>query len=154
MKFKLIKEPNEELFNLFRSFCLKSKPLDFCELPSMQMRLIKIKQYFNNIFFEKDCVIGLENDEIVGFFCIKKRNEIAGIVIAFGLHPKITFNKISKMFTDFRKFYKQENPEIKSFVGEVVRNYKKDSYLKFLKKYVKPSRIDLDKDPIMVYFDD
>jgi hypothetical protein len=153
MKFKLINEPTEELFSIFKSFCLKSKPFDSCELPSMQMRLFKIKEYFNSVFLYSDCIIALKNDEIVGFFCIEKRNEIGIIVIGVGLYPKITFPEIAEMFSDFRKFYKQQNPEIKSFIGEIVRNHKKESYLKFLKKYIKPSKIDLDKDPIIVYFD-
>ena len=153
MKFKPIKEPTEEFFNIFKSYCLESKPFNFCELPSMQIRLIKIKQYFNSVFSYSDCIVALKNDEIVGFFCIEKQNEIGIIVIGVGLYPKITFPEIAEMFSDFRKFYKQQNPEIKSFIGEIVRNHKKESYLKFLKKYIKPSKIDLDKDPIIVYFD-
>lgn len=154
MKFKLIKKPTEELFIFFKTYCLKSKPFNFCELPSMQMRVFKIREYFNNLFSYGDCFTVLKNDQIIGFFCIEKQNEIATIVIAFGLYSKITFVEMSKIFLDFRKFYKQENPEIKSFFGEVIRNYKKDSYLKFIQRYMKPSRIDLDKNPIMVYFDD
>jgi hypothetical protein len=153
MKFKLIKEPSEELFNLFRSYCLKSKPFDFCELPSMQMRVFKIKEYFNIIFSYNDCFIVLESEEIVGFICIEKQGEVGVVTIAIGLHLKITFKQISQYFADFRKFYKGQNPQIKTFSGEIYRTYKADSYLKFIKRYMKPSKIDLDGERIMVYFD-
>lgn len=154
MKFKLIKEADSELFDIFKSYCLKSKPFDFCELPSMQMRLLKIKEYFNNLFSYNDCFAVFQNNEIVGFICIEKQNEIGVITIAIGLHTKITFSQISQYLSDFRKFYKQQNPEIKTFSGEIHRTFKADSYLKFIKRYMKPSKIDLDKDHIMVYFDD
>jgi len=154
MKFKLIKQPTEELFDIFKSYCLKSKPFDFCELPSMQARLIKIKKYFNEMFLYDDCYIALKNDEIVSFYCIEKRDDIAEIIIAVGLYPKITFLEISKIFAEFRVFYKKQNPQIKTFKGEIYRSYKADSYLKFIKKYMGISRIDLDKEHIVVYFDD
>jgi hypothetical protein len=153
MKFKLIKEPSEELFNLFKSYCLKSKPFDFCELPSMQMRVLKIREYFNAIFSYNDCFIVLEREGIVGFICIEKQGEIGVVTIAIGLHLKITFKQISQYFADFRKFYKEQNPQIKTFSGEIYRTYKADSYLKFIKRYMKPSKIDLDGERIMVYFD-
>jgi len=154
MKFKLIKEPSEELFNLFKSYCLKSKPFDFCESPSMQMRVLKIREYFNVIFSYNDCFLVLESEEIIGFICIEKQGEVGVITIAIGLHPKITFKQISQYFTDFRRFYKEQNQQIKIFSGEIYRAYKAGSYLKFIKRYMKPSRIDLDKDHIMIYFYD
>ena len=67
MKFKLINEPSEELFNIFKSYCLKSKPFDFCELPSMQMRIFKIREYFNNLFENCEIYIAEENGKILGF---------------------------------------------------------------------------------------
>jgi hypothetical protein len=153
MKFKLIKEPTEELFFIFKDYCLISKPLSFCESPSIHMRLLKIKQYFNNLFLHYDCFISLENDKIVCFFCLEKKNNIATIIIAFGLHSKITFKKMSEHFIDFKEFYKKLNPEIKKFNAEINRTHKLDSYLKFIKRYLNPSKIELDKEPIMVYFD-
>lgn len=154
MKFKLIKEPTEELFDIFKSYCLKSKPFDFCELASMQMRILKIKEYFDNLFLSCECFIVLDNNEIIGFIVIEKENEIASIIIAIGLHLKITFQQISQYFADFRKFYKEQNPQIKTFSGQIYRTYKADSYLKFIKRYMKPSKINLDNERIMVYFDD
>lgn len=154
MKFKLIKEPTQELFDIFKFYCLKSKPFDFCAFPSMQTRLFKIREYFNNLFSYNDCFIVLEDGEIVGFICIEQVEEAGNITIAIGLHSKITFKQISKYFSDFRKFYRQQNPHIKTFIGEVYRTHKKDSYLKFIKKYMGISRIDLDKERIVVYFDD
>jgi hypothetical protein len=153
MKFKLIKEPTEELFNIFKAYFLKSKPFDFCELPSMQMKIFKIKEYFDNLFNFCDCFIVSEEDEIVGFIACEKQKDIGVIVIAIGLHFKITFKQISQYFADFRKFYKEQNPQIKIFIGEIYRTHKPDSYLKFIKRYMKPSKIDLDGERIMVYFD-
>ena len=141
-------------FNIFKEYCLKSKPFDFCEAASMQIRIFKIKEYFNNLFLYNDCFLVFKNNEIVGLICIEKQNETGVITIAIGLYTKITFRQISQYLADFRKFYKQQNPEIKTFSGEIYRTYKPDSYLKFIKKYMKPSRIDLDKERIMVYFDD
>ena len=154
MKFKLIKQPTEELFDIFKSYCLKSKPFDFCELPSMQARLIKIKEYFNNLFKNCDCFLVFKDDQIVGFIVIEKENEVGEIIIAIGFYAKISFKQISQYFADFRKFYKEQNPQIKTFSGEIYRTYKADSYLKFIKRYMKPSRINLDKERIMIYFDD
>ena len=64
------------------SICLFEKPLKNWlgigtkKYLSVVNYLNKLRQFKkSDIFFEKDCVIGLENDEIVGFFCIKKRNE-------------------------------------------------------------------------------
>lgn len=153
MKFKLIKTPTEELFNIFKSYCLKSKPFDFCQIPSMQIRIFKIKEYFDNLFLHCDCFIVFENDEIVGFIAIEKENEVGVIIIAIGLYFKITFRQISQYFANFRKFYKEQNPQIKIFIGEIYRTYKANSYLKFIKRYMKPSKIDLDNERIMVYFD-
>jgi hypothetical protein len=153
MNFKLIKEPTEELFLLFKKYCLTSKPLSFCESASMQMRLFKIKDYFNNLFINYNCFIALEKNEIIGFFSIDKKNNIATIIIAIGFHDKITFKKMAEVFISFRDFYKKLNPEIEIFNGEVNRTYKFDTYLKFIKRYMKPSKIDLDGERIMVYFD-
>jgi hypothetical protein len=153
MKFKLIKQPNDELFDVFKVYCLKSKPFDFCQFPSMKMRLFKIKEYFNSLFDFCDCFEVYGDNEIVGFISIEKQQNVGIIIIAFGINSKITFKQISKYFADFREFYKKENPEIKIFIGEIYRTYKADSYLKFIKRYMKSSKIDLDGERIMVYFD-
>jgi hypothetical protein len=120
----------------------------------MQMRIFKIKEYFNNLFKNCDCFIVFEDDQIVGFIVIEKENEVGEIIIAIGFRPRITFKQISQYFADFRKFYKQQNPQIKIFIGGIYRIHKANSYLKFIKRYMKPSKIDLDNEHILIYFDD
>jgi hypothetical protein len=154
MKFKLIKEPTEELFNIFKSYCLKSKPFDFCELPSMQMRIFKIREYFNNLFENCEIYIAEENGKILGFGGFRQEGDSVSADFVVGFNNFLSLKEISKMFFNFRSFYKKQNPHIKTFTGEVYRTYKVDSYLKFIKRYMGVSRIDLDKNPIMVYFDD
>ena len=153
MKFKLINEPTEELFNIFKSYCLKSKPFDFCELPSMQMRIFKIKEYFDNLFEGCEIYIAEKNEQVLGFGGFRQENTNVSADFVVGFNNILTFSEISKMFADFRKFYKEQNPQIKTFSGEIYRTYKADSYLKFIKRYMKPSKIDLDGERIMVYFD-
>jgi hypothetical protein len=153
MNFKLIKEPTEELFVIFKKYFLKSKPLDFCELASMQLRCLKIEEYFKDLFLYYDCFIAFKNDNIVCFFSIEKKHDAASIVIAFGLHDEITFKEISEYFINFREFYKKLNPEVRIFKGEINRAHKLNSYLKFVKRYIKPSKIELDNDKIIVYFE-
>jgi hypothetical protein len=153
MKFKLINEPTEELFNIFKSYCLKSKPFDFCELPSMQMRIFKIKEYFDNLFENCEVYTAEENGKILGFGGFKPLGGNVSADFVVGFNDVLTFKEISKAFADFREFYKQQNPQVKTFSGEIYRTYKADSYLKFIKRYMKPSKIDLDGERIMVYFD-
>jgi len=153
MKFKLIKEPTEELFNLFKIYCLKSKPFDFCELPSMQMRIFKIREYFNNLFENCEVYTAEKNGKILGFGGFRPLGENVSADFVVGFNDILTFKEISKAFADFREFYKKQNPQIKTFSGEIYRTYKVDSYLKFIKRYMKPSKIDLDGERIMVYFD-
>jgi hypothetical protein len=153
MKFKLIKEPTEELFDIFKLYCLKSKPFDFCELPSMQIRIFKIREYFDNLFETCEVYTAEENEKILGFGGFRPVGQNVNADFVVGFNNILTFKQISKAFASFREFYKKQNPQIKTFSGEIYRTHKADSYLKFIKRYMEPSKIDLDGERIMVYFD-
>jgi hypothetical protein len=50
MNFTLIKALDESMEKKMISFFLKSKPYDFCCLPSRQLSVIKIKEYIRHLF--------------------------------------------------------------------------------------------------------
>lgn len=153
MKFKLINEPTKEIMDILKIYCLKSKPFDFCELPSMTMRVFKINEYFNSLFKSHEVYTAENNGKIVGigFFRKDEQNVYADFIVGF--NNLLSFREISETFKNFRIFYKNEYPEVKLFCGEIYRVFKVKSYLKFIKKYMNPIKIDLDKERIMVYFD-
>ena len=47
VEIKQLISPNEDFYNYFLQYCIRSKPYDFCELKSLKLRNAKIKEYFN-----------------------------------------------------------------------------------------------------------
>ncbi len=129
VQFKQLKTCQKELRSQLITFFLRSKPYEFCEVSSRQIRLLKINEYID-FLFENSSVYSLEeNGKLCFFIAITCKGDRAIIDFAFG-EPKT----IIRHFKQFRLFFTEKNNQIKTFVSEVTRRHRLDGYLKFLKK--------------------
>lgn len=126
------------------TYCLKSKPYEFCNLASRRLSIFKIKEYISFLF--KNCKVYISRDLGELFFiAISLEKEIANLEFIF-----CSQYKLYNYFPTFRSFFMQKNPEVKFFYAEITRKHKTKKLLSFIKKNDKVAIINLDNDKICV----
>jgi hypothetical protein len=148
MNFKPIKTCSKELENKIIIYFLKSKPYEFCEQSSRNLAILKIKEYIDFLFSNCQVFVCEENDKISLFAALTVKEDTAIIDFCFGDEIKM-----KTYFAEFRKLFKQEHPEILGFYSELTRKHKLKSYLKYIKRHLKGSEINIDNNgKITVYW--
>ncbi len=145
MQFQRIKQPTKQIEDMFLSYCLISKPYDFCHMPSRHMSILKIKEYMRFLFEKFEVYIGIQNQQIKLLVAIATREIEAVVEFIFGSPFGFMDN-----FACFRSFYQKVNPEIKKFSAHIARKHKLKSFLNFITKKDPQMQIILDKQEIAV----
>tara|TARA_R100000908_G_scaffold29011_1_gene13183 strand:+ start:82 stop:792 length:711 start_codon:yes stop_codon:yes gene_type:complete len=134
MKITHLKDTSE-VWPFFYDFCIRSKPYDFCSLPSRQLRDKKIKSSFN--FYSTKIVYKAEsNGKVMGFVFLEEETNCLDVNFIFGVRKNFTSPKLISaahaIFDDalvkFNKNY------LKS---QVRRTFKVKSYIKWVDRYDK-----------------
>jgi hypothetical protein len=145
MNFQPVKQQDHNVENAFVSFCIKSKPYDFCSLPTMSARLFRIKDYYDFLLREKNCFFLGERD-FVDFF-IALDHSPTGVYVDFVFGPPF---KLQKYFENFRKFYRGQHQDDLEFRTILKRQHKKSSFVRAIKKRDASARFSVDNDEIHV----
>ena len=145
MQFQRINQATDKITDKFISYCLKSKPYDFCNLPSRVISIIKIKEYIKFLFQICEVYLGTINGEIKLFVAVKRDNQNLEIEFIFGDHFGFLEN-----FKKFRFFYHELHPEIRTFRAQITRKHKLKHFMNFLSKKDPNIQIILDKQEIVV----
>lgn len=144
MNFTLIKNPDDKLITEIISYCLKSKPYEFCNLGSRKLSIFKIKEYVDCLFEHCEVYISRDLGELF-FIAVSKEGERANLEFIF-----CNQYKMYDYFPTFRSYFKQINPKVKFFYAEITRKYKTNKLISFIKKNDKVATINLDNDKICV----
>lgn len=145
MQFQRINQATDEIREKFISYCIKSKPYDFCHLPSRATSIIKIKEYIEFLFKICEVYLGTINGEIKLFVAVKRDNQNLEIEFIFGNHFGFLEN-----FKKFRLFFSDSHPEIRTFRAQITRKHKLKYFMNFLSKKDPNIRIILDNQEIVV----
>lgn len=145
MHFQRITTPDEKVTAMFINYCVRSKPYDFCHMPSRLLTLAKIKEYQDCLFNTCEVYLGLSDSIVKLFVAVSKQREILDIEFIFG-NPF----EVVKYFADFRFFYKRLRPEIVTFRAYVERKHNVEKLLKFIQSKDPNASIVLDKQEISV----
>lgn len=135
VQIKQLITPNDDFYNYFFQYCIKSKPYDFCELKSFKLRNAKIKDYFDilmkdSIIFtsEIDCKIS-----IYAFFSEQKDHLILEFAIGNKeLTPQCLIKHFHEILILVQKTFDKASVE-----STIQRKYKKQKFINWLKKYDK-----------------
>jgi len=138
MKITHLKE-TDEVWPFFYDFCIKSKPYDFCSLPSRRLRDEKIKTSFE--FYRTRIVYKAESEgKVMGFVFLEEEESCLDVNFIFGVSKNFASIKLIKaahaIFDDaLQKFNKNY---LKS---EVRRKFKVNSFIKWVDRYDKTAII-------------
>jgi len=145
MQFQRINQATDKITDKFISYCLKSKPYDFCHLPSRTASIIKIKEYIEFLFQICEVYLGMIDDQIKLFVAVRRDNQNLEIEFIFGDHFGFLEN-----FKKFRLFFSDSYPEIRTFRAQITRKYKLKHFMNFLSKKDPNIQIILDNQEIVV----
>jgi hypothetical protein len=124
----------QEMFVFFK----KSKPFDFCEVRSAQIRDLKISLYLNQIKESSHIyTVSLDGKYVLIFFGDVRQRSF--VDFAFGFAPFPPKTMIEAFHKCINQFLIDSNSEVA--VAELNRNFKSSSYIKWLKRYDKKCKI-------------
>jgi len=145
MQFQRINQATDQIKQKIISYCIKSKPYDFCHLPSRITSIIKIKEYIEFLFKICEVYLGTVAGQIKLFVAVKRDNQNAEIEFIFGDHFGFLEN-----FKKFRFFFCSLHPEIRTFRAQITRKHKLKHFMNFLSKKDRNMQIILDNQEIVV----
>ena len=148
MKITHLKDPSSA-WPYFYDFCIKSKPYNFCSLPSPNLRDKKIKKSFEDF---SDCIIykGEEGGKVMGFVFLEEEEYWLDVNFLFGVRKNFTSPRLiaatHAIFDDaLRKFNKNY---LKS---QIRRTFKVGLYTKWIERYDKNAIIFNDEENTVVW---
>ena len=138
MKITHVKDVNK-VWPYFYKFCIKSKPYEFCSIPSKSLRDTKIKNSFED-FSSYDVYEAQENGVLIGFCFIKEEQFCLDVAFIFGIWRSVRSSKlIEATHAIFRTALKKFN---KNYLkSEIRRTFKVGPYKKWIEKYDKTAII-------------
>ena len=139
VEIKQLITPNEDFYNYFLQYCIRSKPYDFCELKSFKLRNAKIKEYFNALINDSIIYTAEIDSEILiyTFFSKQKDHLILEFVIG---ESKFKPQLISKSFHEILVLA-QKTFDKKYIESTIQRKHKKQKFINWIKKYDKVCEI-------------
>jgi|TARA_R110002020_G_scaffold297052_1_gene512816 hypothetical protein len=139
----------DEVWPFFYDFCIKSKPYDFCCIPSKKIRDKKIKNSFED--YSDSIVYKAEhNGKVMGFVFLEEQECCLDVNFIFGVRKNFTSPKLitaaHAIFDDaLIKFNK------KYLKSQVRRTFKIESYIKWVDRYDKRAIILADDKKTIVW---
>ena len=139
----------DEIWPFFYDFCIKSKPYDFCCIPSKKIRDKKIKNSFED--YSGSIVYKAEYDgKVMGFVFLQEEDCCLDVNFIFGVRKNFTSPKLitaaHAIFDD--ALIKFDKKYLKS---QVRRTFKIESYIKWVDRYDKRAIILTDDKKTIVW---
>ena len=148
MKITHLKDPSR-VWPYFYNFCIKSKPYNFCSLPSRSLRDKKIKKSFQDF---SNCIIYEAEDrgKVMGFMFLEEQEHCLDVNFLFGVRKNFTSPRlISAAHAVFKDALKKCN---KNYLkSQIRRTFKVESYKKWIDRYDKTAIILNDKENTVVW---
>jgi hypothetical protein len=145
MNFQPVKHNDFRVEKAFVSFCLASKPYDFCSLPTMSARLFRIKDYYDFLLRNKECFFA-EDKKGIRFFAAIERSA-TGVYVDFVFGPPF---KLAADFKNFRQFYRGLHRQNFEFSTIIKRQHKQASFVKSIQKRDDSAKLFVDNQEIHV----
>lgn len=152
MEFKQINTFPPELKQSLFQFMITSKPFDFCEHKSYQIRKFNINKYIS--FLEKSAVnyAIYEGDQVMSLYSWEKQKEEIQLLFLAFFHSNN--KKAAKNLQFATEQIKTLYPDIRSIYSLLSRLHKRKKMISWILKYSPDAKIVLDKIPNCVYFYD
>jgi hypothetical protein len=145
MNFQRVNTLDQSVLNDFVSFCLQSKPYNFCMLPSLSARLFQIKNYYRHLHQVSEVFVYKLDEKVKFFVAIKQENENGCIEFVYGS----PFN-ILRDLKEFRDWYFAQNPHLTTIYTTLLREHKPEPMFQLVKKRDKNAKICVDNGTISV----
>lgn len=146
MNFQLLEKHNDEkIQDAFLDFFLKSKPYDFCSLPSRSARVMQIKKYYEFLISRKIVYFAEDHRGLRFFIAFFELNGEIYVDFVFG--PPF---KLAKDFKLFREFYRKEKNENFKFYTKIHRKHKLKNFLASIKGRDPDAIFSIDNEEICV----
>jgi hypothetical protein len=139
VEIKQLISPNEDFYNYFLQYCIRSKPYDFCELKSFKLRNAKIKEYFNILINDPIIFVAEIDSKIFActFFSEQKDHLILEFVIGNSKFDSIFLIKsLHEMLISSQKVFDKKETR-----STIQRKYKKQKFINWIKRYDKVCEI-------------
>jgi hypothetical protein len=148
MKITHLKDPHEA-WPYFYNFCIKSKPYDFCSLPSRSLRDKKIKTSFD-LFSSRIVYKAEDRGKVMGFVFLEEQEHCLDVNFLFGVRKNFTSPRlISATHAIFEDALKKFN---KNYLkSQIRRTFKVESYTKWIERYDKTAIIFRDEEKTVVW---
>ena len=135
VEIKQLIAPNNDFYNYFLQYCIKSKPYDFCELKSFKLRNAKIKEYFNTLTSSSIIYTAEIDSKIFAytFFSEEKDHLVLEFVIGDSKFNSLFLIKhFHEMLTLSQKVFDKRYTE-----STIQRKHKKQKFINWIKRYDK-----------------
>ena len=136
MEIKQSTEPDLLFKNHFIEFCERSKPMDFCQIPSRRLRREKIKQYLNEWCKNAKIYQAHINKKFLVGGIFTESTDRVELEFGFGNFNNFYHNKIAEGWhLVLLEVFKDSGKEL--ITSPLRRKYKAKSLLKWCQKYDK-----------------
>ena len=136
MEIKQSTEPDLLFKNHFIEFCERSKPMDFCQIPSRRLRREKIKQYLNEWCKNAKIYQAHINKKFLVGGIFTESTDRVELEFGFGNFNNFYHNKIAEGWhLVLLEVFKDSGKEL--ITSPLRRKYKSKSLLKWFQKYDK-----------------
>ena len=140
MQIKQFTSPSLTFKEHFIEFCERSKPMDFCEIPSRKLRRQKILQYLREWSNSSKIYEAHENEKFVFGAIFTESNNRVELEFGFGNFNSFYHHKIAEAWHEILRSVFRDSPH-KLVTSPLRRKYKGKSLLKWLQKYDKMCKI-------------
>jgi hypothetical protein len=138
-KITKITTPSGELIEKLHKYFIKSKPFSFCESKkSIALRNVNISTYLDELLESEYIYTGTKNEELV-FVMFGNQRDKTYIDFAVGFWSKSPHLLVQIFHASIYELMNETSSDI--IYGELNRNFKKSSYIKWLTRYDKKCRI-------------
>jgi hypothetical protein len=146
-EIKLIDKFDNNFYYLFLNFCIKSKPYDFCSLKSINLRNLKIKEYFD--FLLKECFVVKYSKSGIDRYTFFSWEQ-SDIVLQFSFGHFSKDQKLSMKMIHETIFFAMNNFDKSSISATITRKHKINKFLNWLKRYDHVGDLKLEKNNIQI----
>ena len=139
VQIKQLITPNEDFYNYFLQYCIRSKPYDFCELKSFKLRNAKIKEYFNVLISDTIIFVAEIDSKIFEYTFFSKQEDYLILEFVFS-NNEFKSQFLIKHFHEIL-ILAQKTFDKEYIKSTIQRKYKKQKFINWIKRYDKVCEI-------------
>ena len=140
MKITQLTRDTETIWEDFLSFCIKSKPYDYHQIPSFRLKKAKIRKNFEDLVESCQIFLAIKDEKKVVVLFLKPYDNFVDVEFIFGFsknfNSKVLIEGVHRVF-DEASFINNK----KYFKSEIRRKFKVTSYKKWIERYDKTAII-------------